>query len=515
MLICVFILTAGLADLWPLKNTYCFFNEGVMNFNDLGRITLEMRYCRGGSNQRDSIVWLSVIKLFYGLIPDRALCLRVISVFSTVLSLFILYRLTVILFSSRLALLFIFLLVTSPIFVESMRAWGWNPFSHLVVVAIVYLAARSFQDRWPVIRIALISLLCFFTLSLYVVSRMVIFLPVLFFGIYLKSQWRKLLLFLIFLTGYIVVLDMISGGPGFDLKGFFQCSTKGSLVTEEWLLRPKADELMPDVRQNIYLAVSYLAGLNRTYFADKNWHSRFFNEAYVPFFFLGLLLCFRWRKWNNVLVLLLLLLFLLAPLATSRIEPRRILFSIYPVYLCIALGIRGFYHLTLRVFPSSFARRKISYFLLFGLLAIGGYDIFEFFSAVSRPDYPYTQTRLRAIADGVVELGKNSDLIIHTWSADNILWGNPYLVNHPDSLKLNWMQFYERHPLRVAAARAEKEGKDILFFFTFHPHPYMSSPDWIRLREDISWTRKNLPDMVKFSSLPGTELYYARISGRR
>jgi hypothetical protein len=208
-------------------------------------------------------------------------------------------------------------------------------------------------------------------LSLYLIGRLVILLPIIFFLVYIKADWRKMLLYLLFLVGLILIIDFSFKSRSFNPKEFFLCSIKdvGFELTGtayEWLgVRDaedheeikkyelgqwkRSESLKFVLRDNIQYAFGYLAGLNRVHFSDKDCYSRLFNIVYTPFLLLGFLICIKRRNRSTILLLLLFCLFFLVPLFSSRIEPRRLMFSLCPIYLLIALGIRFVYLLLLKV----------------------------------------------------------------------------------------------------------------------------------------------------------------------
>ena len=123
VLIGLFVALAILADLWPVKTTYFYIYSRVD-----GLLTMDlplnpaMRYAAGnGIHSTESFIYVLAVKLFYLLIPYRFFCLRAVSICSTAISLFFLFKLAALIFCRQIAFLFLFLLITSPIYLESMR----------------------------------------------------------------------------------------------------------------------------------------------------------------------------------------------------------------------------------------------------------------------------------------------------------------------------------------------------------------------------------------------------------
>ena len=538
-LISLFVILSVIADLsWPLKNTYAAFDIGIRSFNKLGQIIPDMRYSSGGSGMLDSsLIWMIILKLFYSIIPSRILCLRVIALFFSSLSLFILFRLSMFLFSRIVAFIFLFLLVTSPIYVESMRAYGWNSLSYLVVFSSVYLLATSFNNKKVVLKMATLAFFGILMLSLYLIGRLVVILPIIFFLIYIKAAWRKLLLYLILLIGFIVLIDLSFSCRSFNPKEFFLCSIKdvgfeSTGPAYEWIGTRDAEDpeaikeyelgqwnrfeaLKNDLQDNIQYAFGYISGLNQVHFSDKDWHSRLFNIVYTPFLLLGLIICLGRRNRSTILLLLFFCLFFLVPLFSSRIEPRRLLFSLSPIYLLIALGIRFVYLLLLNIRYLISYWGRLKYLLLALLIIIGGYDICEFLFVVSKPDFNYSRSRLKKMADEIIALGEDSDTIKYNWISTDLIWGNPFLVNHPKSLELHWMGPYERTGFRQSLADAKKGGERLLYLYTLYPHPYYREENYNNIESQLSWIKKHYPETVTFSRIAETELNYLLFDGTK
>jgi len=538
-LISLFVILSVIADLsWPLKNTYAFFDIGSRSFNMLNQITPDMRYSGGGSGMlSSSLIWTIALKLFYSIIPSRMLCLRVMSLFFSCLSLVLLFRVSIYLFSRIVAFIFLFLLVTSPIYVESMRAFGWNSLSCLVVVTCLYLLAFSLNNKKVVLKTVLLAFFSILTLSLYLIGRLIIFLPIIFSLIYIKTGWRRLFLYLFLLTGFILIIDFSFKSRSFNPKEFLSCSIKdvGFEFTGpayEWLGTRDAEDpeeikkyelgqwnriesLKHNLWDNIQYALGYFAGFNRVHFSDKDWHSRLFNIVYTPFLLLGIAICLIRRNRSTILLLLLFGLFFLMPLFSSRIEPRRLLFSLVPIYLLIALGIRFVYLLLLNSRSLTSYWRRFKYLLLALLILLGSYDICEFLFEVSKPSFNYSRSRLKKMADEIIALGEDSDTIKYNWISIDLIWGNPYLVKHPGSLDLKWMGPYERTGFRESLEEAEKRGERLLYLYALCPHPYYTEGGFSSIDSNLSRIRKHYPNSVSFSRVAGTELNYLLFDGTK
>jgi len=110
-LIALFIIMSFLGDVHPCKNvteTYAYVHHGniralAMDFD----LRPTMWYSFGSAARYyNSLLYVALIKLFDLFIPYRLLCLRAISVLATALSMFFLYRLTIILFCRQVGIMF-------------------------------------------------------------------------------------------------------------------------------------------------------------------------------------------------------------------------------------------------------------------------------------------------------------------------------------------------------------------------------------------------------------------------
>lgn len=516
MVACIglFVLASLAAESWPCKKTYFHFAYwGVRSFVQVGHLNWNQRYSWGGSGQEYlSLSYLAALKLASLIVPSRLLCLRLISIASTCISLYILYRLATLLFCRPVGLLFVFLLASSPAFIESMRSFGYHPLTHLVVSAACYLVAASANGRKTAAKLAVAACSCLLTLSLYIVGRMVIFLPVIFFGIYGKTEWRKLLMFLLLLAAYLLLLEAaLPDVPHFSLRDFFvNPNMLGEWVNPEG----KMDQVLLRDRlpRNLRAASGYLLQRDRKPFDDEDERCRLFNVAYTPFFFLGLLVCLRRLKRSNVFVLILFFLFFVVPLAASHLDPRRILLSLYPIYLMIALGLWFVFRLSLALSTFRIYRSIVACLSLALLGAAAGWDIREFLFTVSRPYYDYSRGQLHRVAEFLLREGPRVDSIKFTMPTRDLIWGNPFFVDHPGCVGLVERTSRDQDTPKGLRSLLEDDlvrGRRLLYLYTFpHTTANYSSRDYEQLYSDIRWADQHLSGLVRISDVPGTGLHY-------
>jgi hypothetical protein len=158
---------------------------------------------------------------------------------------------------------------------------------------------------------------------------------------------------------------------------------------------------------------------------------------------------------------------------------------------------------------------RLKYILLALLIIIGSYDIYEFLFVVSKPTINYSRSRLKKMADVIIALGKDCDTIKYNWIPIDLIWGNPYLINHPKSLELPWMGPYERTGFRQSLEEAEKNGKRLLYLYALYPHPYYREKDFSWINLQLAWIKKQYPNSVTFSRVVGTKLNYLLFDGTR
>ncbi len=530
VLIAGFVALSLLPDLRPLRTVrfyYDWFERPNIDLLEMEfKINPAMRYSPGfGRDSFRSLAYLSAVKLFHLLVPYRLLCLRVLSVTSSCVALFFLYRLGLQLFSAPIALLFLFLLTTSPIYVESMRAYGFIPLTNMVVAMAGYFLAASLNGKKSVIKVLLLALTATASLSLYKVGTLVIFLPLIFYGLYWKVHWRKLLLFVAAMITMITILDLTLGKPSFDYKEFF-------LGGREWLQDhpEQADEvylgrigLKSRLLQNIEQAAGYLFQIDRSYFSTKvGWEHRprLFNLVYTPFFWLGLLTCLWRRKKSHVFLLIWFALFFMVPFFSSGIHHIRIVQSLNPIYLLVALGLYGTFAFLIKKFPSGRFRRVVPAISLAVLALAAGYDIYEYFGKVTRPYYKYSRAQLEQLARYISERANRAGSIYYNERMSHLLWGNPWIDN--EIVDIGFVSRLNRSDQRGRPAGLEKqvrlairEGGDVLFMLAYpyseqdcHPEEEYSAP-----LEFIRRIPEELGDTVNVFQIDGMkELYFIYVN---
>ena len=512
ILISYFIFIAFLADgLWINKNSYfATYTCSFKNFTILHPVPYHSWYSTGGSGQEDrSLPYMALLRFFYLIVPDRILSLRITSVLVTALSLFFLYQFARLLFSPRIGLVFTFLLVTSPIYLEGMRAFGYQALTHLVVAVAAYLVVAAGRGKKFVLKMILLGLCGALVMTLYVGGRLIIIFPILFFGLYLRKYWRRLLAFLASLLVFFILGQIIFGGPLLNFKESLYAPSEqsGIWVTNEGKFSPTL--LQTHLQDNLPRAAGYLLNLERKPFADRDSASRLFNIVYTPFLLLGFGVCLYRRKEKDAFVLLLFLLFFAVPMASKEIQPRRILFSIYPIYLLITIGLWSTYNFFARVVSTRVFRRFIGVTFLLFLIACGGYDLFEFLFKVARPAYNLPPEKLKRVAEFITAKQKEVPHIRYYKLIDNLIMGNPYFARHPKADRTVANIFgEERDNMRSSLLTfTTAVGEDMLYLY-----PIPASP---RTRNGIKWAKKNIPTLFTDSVIPGTGIGYAMVESGR
>lgn len=498
LLIAAFIALSLLPDLRPLRTVrfyYDWFERPNIDLLDMEfEIDPAMRYSPGfGRDSFRSLAYLSAVKFFHLLIPYRLICLRVLSVTSSCLALFALYRLALRLFSGTIALLFLLLLTTSPMYVESMRAYGFIPLTNMVVTIACYFLAASINGRQSVIKVLLLALTAVASLSLYKVGTLVIFFPLIFYGLYWKAHWRKLLLFVAATVAVITVLDVALGEPGFNYQEFV-------LGGREWLQDhpEQADEtyigrvgLKARLLQNVEQAAGYLFQIDRSYFSTKgDWEhrQRLFNVVYTPFFWLGLLISLWKRKKSHVFLLIWFFLFFMVPFFSSGIHHIRIVQALNPIYFFITLGLYSTFAFLKGKYPTGQFRKAIPAIFLAVLALTAGYDIYEYFGKVTKPYYNYSRSQLEQLTKFISEQADQAESIFYNERMADLIWGNPWFDSRFSDIGfISRMNLNNQRGRPIGIERqvrlAAQEGGDALFILAYpyseadcHPEEEYSVP---------------------------------------
>ncbi len=428
-LIGLFVAFSIIADLWPVKNTYFYVYSRVDGLLTMDLpINPAMRYASGnGIHSTESLVYVLAVKLFYILIPYRFACLRTVSVVSTAIALFFLFRIAVLLFCRQIAVLFLFLLVTSPIYLESMRAIGFIPLTNMIVIIAAYFFISSLNSKKWAIKVAISALFGLLTLSLYLPGKLIIVIITIYGFLFLKRYWSKLILYLILIIAPILILDQVLDDISFDAKYAFQADG------EFLMYSPSLSHLAERLTDNAEMVVGYLFHLGRRPFTEplsglaEDCRSRIFNIAYTPFLFLGLAICLWRRGPGNVFLLLWFGVFFLGPILSTELSPRRFILALNPIYLLVAVGIWFSYRQITRRIVNPRAMKLFACCSLVFLAGIGGVDIFEFFFQVAKPEYAYSSNQLKEIAKLIDSEGQKADsILIDEIPMRNLIWGNPY-----------------------------------------------------------------------------------------
>lgn len=514
-LICLSVFLSLLADCWPCKKHYFFSQDSVTKiFDNLADLKPGMRYSRGhGGESHESLAYLSLIKIVHRIIPSRIFCLRISSLLASLAALLLLYRIALELFSRWIALLFLFLLSTSPVYLESMRTLSFIPLSNLVVAAALYFIVSGLNNRRVFLKTLLLAGCCFLTMSLYVIGRLVALFAIVYFGLYLRRDWRKLMIFLLLLVGPLLLLDLALGDKRFNLKDAVE-------VGPEWLkMEPGRVEgtLKNRVRSNFILARDSLLQRERRPFEDEDHRSRLFNLFYTPFFLIGILLCLVRLKRSNLFLLLWFALFFTVPLGSSWWGVRRIVFALPPIYLSIALGLEFVFRLLQRSFSSAACRNSLTGVSLALLAVIGGWDIHEFLFLVAKPTYNYSRGQLQSVAFSVMEEGRGNSFIWCVKPSRDLILGNPYFIDGVTDLKFSFRVRSTCDSLRTVVNCVLRRGGSELFIYNTAPCFKRHYPPEYheQLLSDLEWIQRTYPDLMRFSEIPGTGLRCISISPAR
>jgi Dolichyl-phosphate-mannose-protein mannosyltransferase len=516
-LIIAFILFSCLADLWPVKNVYFYIYSRVDGLLTMDlELNPAMRYAAGnGIHSTESFLYVLVVKLFYLVLPYRFLCLRAVSVCSTAVALFFLYRLAVLIFSRPVSILFLFLLVTSPIYLESMRSIGFIPLTNTIVVIACYFFVRGIKSQKPIGWLALSALFGLLTLSLYLPGKLVLLIPVIFFLLFPKKYWRQLLIFLILVIVPVLAVDQVIGDIDFDAE--YTLKADGEFLMYD----PPIDWLTGRLRDNTQRVLGYLFQINRSHFTEarsdqlEDCQSRLLNPAYTLFFFIGLVICLR--KWRELgaLPLIWFALYFFGPVLSTELSPRRFILALNPLYLITAVGLWTVFVLIRDALNRPGRKRILIFSSLILLAGSGGYDLHEFFFRVAKPVYAYSREQLIEVADLLGREGsKAMAIVIEENRATALIWGNPYF----DPARIDPAVFRKiiyQNSLQDQESPITLEGDGALYLFSFPSSPADFLPgEKERLDALILLSEKRQPG-VTVKTVPGTGVYTVLITGDR
>lgn len=499
----IFVVLAFGADIkWPSRKSYfATYTETFKNFTVLHPVMPPCLITPGGAGLENySTPYMALLRLVYHyLIPHRLAAMRAVSVLCAALTLYFLARIVAKLFSPTVASLLIFLLATSPIYVESMRAFGYQAMSHLAAIMVIYFAVRSLEKPVAAAWAGCFSAL---TLSLYVTSRTAAVIPILFLAVNLRRCWKSLLIYITVFTVAAVVAGAISGLAPLSFWKFY-------IFPEEqaglWPVSPAEGKIIwgdfsDNLNRNSGLLAGYLLNIGRKPFTGRDSASRIYNIVFTPFLFLGLAGLFREKRRAVLMVFIMAMLFLIVPMASKEIQPRRILMGIYPVYLLVAVGMRFIYRLIPR---RNSPARAMS---VAALLLVGGWDIHEFFFQVSRPRLNYPPAALRALAAFVESNWKNVPHIRYFKEIDDSIMGNPYFVPRPErDFQVANVFAEERQDFkRTLIIYSTRVGDDLMLLYTDPP---------LRINRDtVAWAEEKFGRLVRrgpVSGVPG--LHYLEV----
>jgi hypothetical protein len=529
-LIALYCLLAFLADLWPLKNISPGYGWPIPRSNVLAlgmdlAITPAMRYSTGDNCLSfSSLPYVAAVKAVQAVIPRRLLCLRVVSVLCTAVALAFLYRTAALAFSPPIGALYIFLLITSPFYLEETRSFGYIPFTNAIVAIACYVAAAALLKGGGAVRIPLLGLLSYSTLSLYATGRLVIVFVIALLATYIRSQGKKLALFACVLIALVGGLDRVFADIRFSLLGSnaLLCSERtplGALSLAGSSLPSLLGQMRERVRQAIVCSSYYFSLRYRPFFneEDDEWNRppNLVSAAYLPFFIAGLALCLRRMNKGHVYLLWWFAVFYLSLFVSDRLLPRRILFGLNPVFLLISVGLWKTFGIFRRPRAALLVRVALGVFL--GVL--GSYHLWSFFFRYSRPEYDFSREQLRQLATVIRSRGRQVRAIRYNRFSEVLIWGNPYVdagsVDRRTLAKLeveNWdyaCGVVRPHYLPEQIEFARGQGGNILYMHTFPKNP----PDG--RKEDRHWPPADIrraesdpAGRVEIFQLPGVDEVY-------
>lgn len=542
-LLVLFAAVSFAADLWPLRTSPADFSAPFFsNTRALAMridLTPAMAFFPGGSQGLPfhSLPYAALVKLTYRLIPFRCLCLRAVSVGSSLVMLMLLYRLAARLFCRPVALLFLFLLVTSPKYVEMFRSFGIVPISQAFLVAGASALVWSWDGRWAAGKVFLLALLGYVLLTAYVVARLFIFLPVGYFCLRLRSDWRKLILYLLFLTAIVLAVQRMFPAARFNL-------IDSILIHSEWLRWDRefvgndtsAGLAIKRLKNNANHLIRYLGIYRRPFRGPEGeWGmpDSLLDPLLAPFFLLGLAACLGERSRRSAFVLLWQGIFLLVPLLADSIPPRRIIYAFTPAYLLAAAGLWIVFRVVGLLLPGPRPRKWLAAAAIVFLASLGSWGLLRFFFRETKPGYPYSRRQLEELAVALCRESGPMRVVRYNRASEQLIWGNPYVdprfvdLGFAEKLECDVSMFGSREKgiefgggeirpakIKEQAEFARREGGGVLYVHAFPP----GNP---RAAEYEDWPVADLRDIqdglvpgVSLSLLAGLpEVWVMRVAG--
>lgn len=123
----------------------------------------------------------------------------------------------------------------------------------------------------------------------------------------------------------------------------------------------------------------------------------------------------------------------------------------------------------------------------------------------------------------MIKEGKEVTSIVYNTPTRNLVWGNPYFIDHPDSLKLiGKIRGDPEDSLGVRRLRGNLEyalarGESLLYLFALpytRPRYRYRVQNYREIEAGVEWAKKNLPELVQVSQIPGTGVHYVRLRNR-
>lgn len=426
----LFAAVSLLADLRPVKTSRFHFASSYHHSIEFLLMDLtirpEMRYNRGhGMDSASSLTYRLALRPLSRLFPGRILCLRVTSVLASAISLWLLYLFSRRFFGPPVGVVSLLIVLTSPLGVDSLRSLGYFPLTILTNTALCYLLGLSLRSRRSILPVAGMSSVAYASLSLAALGRMVLFLPFLIYGIYLRDHGWKLLVYVAILAALIVAVDSLAGDAGFRPGEFLA-------VGDEWM-EPSGEDGSPGgriavmagrARGNLRPFGNFLArGI--IYDAEDS-PQRVISVVLAPFFFIACILCLKRRSPGDVLLLFWFAIAALPPLFSSDYTDHRLAQAFPPYFVLLALGAVRAYDFLRDRLGSSRRRRWLSAGCGALLALVFILNIREFFSNTSRSRVPYSLPQLKELVCHMSQEAEGADRIWLRGQINDVIWGNPY-----------------------------------------------------------------------------------------
>ncbi len=512
-LIILFVVFSLLPDLRPhrtIRLHYAGNSPEIIDFLLMElHVSPEMRYHRAhGGDYPLSLPYRLALRVVSLLFPGRLACLRVTSILAAVGSLFLFFLIARELFSPAVGCICLFAMTVSPLYLELMRSFGYMPLTILSNTLFCYFLVVSLRGprRWGAV--FGMSAVAYLTISLYALGRLVLFLPFIIYGIWLRRNWRKLAGYVACFIILVVAIDAVFDDSRFNVSDFFEVGDEWMQTREPAPLPIKVSHMLERGFNNLWQLRDFL--FRGVIYDTENDREKLVSILLVPFFFLGLGRTILRRTTADILLISWFSLTAIPPIFSSEYTDSRLLQAFGPYFILISLGVVetfAFIRKRLKT-PSRLLSRSLTAIFAGALGCMAVFNLNTYLLQTSRVPVPYNSSQLEKLVCYMSEQARFADRVWYRGQIHYLVWGNPYFdrrvcdisfvrkMGHLPPLRPDLLS-------RQISAILKKDHSTLLIVSTQHIHP---SPD--PLKEDLVYIRQleeNPDRRITITRLPELE----------